>query len=57
MIPIFSLFFKEIEEEKISTKMCQDLENEMKKFSKTNNIYRSLLYDYNLFCRNKKNKK
>ena len=32
---------------------CKKLKEEMKKFSKDNNIYRSLLYDYHIFCEDK----
>lgn len=51
MIPIINSFiFKENYNEK---EMCKELEKNLKKFSETNNIYRSLLYDYNLFCKDK----
>lgn len=31
--------------------MCDEIKIQLKKFSKNNNIYRALLYDYNLFCK------
>lgn len=33
--------------------MCKDLKRKMSKFDKNSSIYRSLLYDYDLFCKNK----
>ena len=49
MIPILFKFFKKDEQ----SEMCKELKKNLEKFSEHNNIYRSLLYDYNLFCRNK----
>lgn len=31
--------------------MCKELEKNIKKYSKHNNIHKSLLYDYHLFCK------
>jgi hypothetical protein len=43
---IFSMLRKNDEME-----MCKELEKNIKKYSKYNNIHKSLLYDYHLFCR------
>jgi hypothetical protein len=32
---------------------CEKLKKEIKKFSENNNIHTSLLYEYNMFCKNK----
>jgi hypothetical protein len=32
---------------------CKELKKNLKKFSENNNIHRSLLYEYNLFCKDK----
>jgi len=34
-----------------NSELCQDIKHNLDKFSRYNNIYRSLLYDYNLFCK------
>jgi hypothetical protein len=47
MIPILFNFFKKDE----TSELCKDLIKNMEKFSRYNNIHRSLLYDYNLFCK------
>lgn len=31
--------------------LCKELKDKMKKISEDNNIYRSLLYDYHIFCK------
>lgn len=31
--------------------LCKELKDKMKKFSEDNNIYRTLLYDYHIFCK------
>ena len=36
--------------------MCKDIKKYLEKIIKYNNIYRSLLYDYNLFCKTIENK-
>ncbi len=51
MIPILFNFFKKDD----TSELCKDLIKNMEKFSKNNNIYRSLQYDYNLFCKDKYN--
>ena len=33
--------------------LCKELKKKLKKFSENNNIHRSLLYDYNLICKDK----
>ena len=42
---------KNTEEIKNNYELCQDIKQTLEKFSRYNNIYRSLLYDYNLFCK------
>jgi hypothetical protein len=37
--------------QKNNSELCQDIKQNLEKFSRYNNIYRALLYDYNLFCK------
>ena len=47
MIPIISIFTKNDE----INELCDELKENLKKFGKYNNIYRSILYDYSVFCK------
>ncbi len=48
MIPIYYFYIKDFNDD--NKNLCDELKKNLEKFSKYNNIYRSLLYDYKLFC-------
>lgn len=51
MIPIITAIMIDILKQDEDKELCKELKKNMKKFSQNNNIYRSLLYDYHLFCK------